>query len=238
MVLISQLYLFVLAAVLAIAPRYYLLVLLVYFALVFMFSALSARRTVRGARVSREEVEAARRLFVEKDALDIAAADDELLKLYTRQAKATLITFAFFPLYWAIFEAARRLQPSFAELLEAHGVSGRLAGFLLWVMAFEAMFAISFLSRRLILGARASQQPPMVPRAYEVTEKGIVIKGAMGSVIGFPLPDDAEVHLDESKGYVEIVFGKGGRIRLYTKKPRRLYDLIMRFGVQRRQERG
>jgi uncharacterized membrane protein len=234
MLLTSQAYLVVLAAVLAVAPRYYLLVFFVYLAVIFVFSFFSSRRSMRGAGVSREEVESARQLFVERNALDVAAADDELIRLYGRQMKGMLLSLVLLPVYWAIFDAARRLQPSFEQLLSSYGVGDKLAGFILWIIAFEVMFLLSFLVRKFTVGSffvsSPSQQPPMVPASYVVTDKGILVKGAMGSVIGFPLPEGTKVRVDEKRGFVEIVFKSGGRVRLYTRRVRRLYELIVRFG--------
>jgi len=234
MLLLSQAYLIVLAAVLAVAPRYYLIVFFVYFAAILLVSAYFSRRSIRGAKVSREEVESARQLFVERNALDVAAEDDELVRIYGRQLKGMLLSFALLPLYWVIFEAARRLQPSFESLLAEYGVGGKLAGFILWVATFEVMFLLSFVVRRFTVGgfftASPTQQPPMVPASYVVTDKGILVKGAMGSIIGFPLPEGTKVRVDERRGFVEIVFKSGSRIRLYTRRARRLYELIVRFG--------
>lgn len=237
--LISQAYLLVLAAVLAAAPRYYLLVFLIYLAIVFGFSMYASRRSLRGAKVSREEIEASRQLFAEKNALDLAATDDELFKLYSKQVKGMILYIALLPLYWAIFETARRLMPSFEATLSAYGLSTVAARFILWVAAFEAMFAISMLTRKLTVGGffttSPAQQPPTVPASYIVTEKGILVRGAIGNVIGFPLPEGTEVILNEQKNYVEIRFKNGGRLRLYTKRPRRLYEIIQRFGKPSRQ---
>jgi uncharacterized membrane protein len=234
MLLVSQAYLIVLAAVLAMAPRYYLIVFFVYFAIIMLVSAYWGRRRVKGSRVSREEIESARQLFVERNAFDVAAMDDELMHIYGKQLKGLLLSFLLLPVYWAIFEAARRLQPSFEEFMAGYGLGGKGAGFLLWLITFEVMFLLSFVVRKFTVGSffsmSPSQQPPMVPASYIVTDKGIIIKGAMGSVIGFPLPEGTKVRVDEKRGFVEIVFRSGGKIRLYSKRARRLYELIVRFG--------
>jgi len=65
-----------------------------------------------------------------------------------------------------------------------------------------------------------------MPGKYIVTDKGIASTGFGGIAIQFPLPEDVEISINTRRKYVELKLGKGQRIRLYTKNPQRLYDLI------------
>ncbi|ABM80956.1 DUF2208 domain-containing protein [Hyperthermus butylicus] len=229
MMLVSQVYFVILAMVLAIAPQYYMLVFLIYFVAIMAFSMYTSKRRMKGARIPREEVEAARQLFREDNSFQIAVEDEELVRQLTGQAKTAIMTFLFLPIYITIFELVRRNYSSLISALQGAGLSETLAGFVVWFAAFETMFLISMVSRRVV---RQAKQPPMVPRGFVVTEKGILLKGSMGGVIGFPLPEGTEVKLDEKRNCVEIVFPGGSRLRLYTRKARRVYELIQRLGLR------
>ena len=227
MIIIGQLFMIALAAILALAPQLYTVAIILYFAGIFGFSIYRSRKGA-GQGVSREEVERARTLFREEKAMDLAAQDDDYLREVSKQVKSMFIPLLLFPVYIAIFKAVPSLEPSFAEHLRSLGINDvRVARLILWIAAFEAMFLLNQAVR--IVAGGSSKPAPLVPPAYRVTEKGIVIKGGLGSVIGFPLPEDAQVRVDESKKYVEIEMRRGIRYRFYTTKPRRLYDLLMRY---------
>ena len=229
MMLISQVYFIILAAVLAIAPRYYMLVFFIYFVAIMAFSMYATRRKMKGAKVPREEIETARQLFSEDNTFQIAMEDEEFVRQLASQAKTSIMTFLFLPVYITIFELVRRNYGTLLSTLQEAGLSEKQAGFLIWLAAFEVMFLISTLSRRII---KQAKQPPMVPRGFVITEKGILLKGSMGGVIGFPLPEGSEVKLDEKRNYVEIALPGGGKLRLYTRKARRVYELLQRFGLR------
>ncbi len=239
MLLLGQLFMVVLALVLAVAPRLYLVAIIAYFALIFGISFHRSRRA-GGARVTREEVERARTLLKEDKSFELALNDEEYVKAMSRQAKAMLVPLLLFPLYIIIFREAAVLQPSVSELLSRHlGISDeRVAAFIVWLIVFEALFLLNQ-AVRLLTAGRGQQLAPMVPAGFRVTDKGIVIKGGLGQVIGFPLPEGTEVRLNEQAGYVEIKLPRSPQsLRLYTRKARRLYDLIVRYGLRGGEARG
>ena len=225
--IIGQVFMIVLAAVLALVPHLYLVAVLAYFALIFGVSMYRARRTSTGS-VTREEIMRSRTLLREDKALELALEDEEYISAMSRQAKAMLIPLLLFPLYIFIF----RYIPALENMVKSnYSIDPRLAAFAVWLGAFEAMFLLNQLVRRFTAGKNVVA--PMVPGGYRVTDKGIVIKGGLGQVIGFPLPDDTEVRLDAEKGYVEIKMpGSNAPLRLYSKKARKLYDIILRYGLR------
>jgi len=236
MLIVGQVFIVILAVILALAPNLYKFAILLYFVGIIAISMYKARST-GSSGVSREEVEKARTLFREEKAMELAAEDEEYLREVSKQVRAMFIPLLLFPVYIVIFQAVPALEPRVAEALQGLGIAdARVARLLLWLAAFEGMFALNQVVRKLTGGA--SKPAPMVPPAYRVTEKGIVIKGGLGRVIPFPLPSGAEVRLDEKRNYVEIEMGKGVRMRFYTRKARRLYELLLRHGVKERGRGG
>jgi len=232
MLLVSQIYLAILSLVLAVAPQYYMLIFIIYFIAIMGLSMYTARGG-GGTRVPREEVEKARTLLKEDKAFELAMEDEELVRQFAGQAKTMLIMFMLFPVYIAIFRAATTYYNDLVAGLQSLGVSNEtIAGFIVWLSVFESMFLVSQLSRRIVVRSGRAQ-PPIVPHGFRVTERGIIVKGSLGQVIGFPLPDGSEVKLNETKNYVEIKYPRGNRIRLYTRKARKLYEYIQRYGIRR-----
>lgn len=230
MLVIGQVYLAILSLVLAIAPKYYTFVFIIYFVAIMALGMYSARSS-GGRSVPREEIERARTLLKEDKAFELAMEDEELVKQYAGQAKTMLVMLMLFPVYILLFKSASMYHDEIIARLESMGISSTMAGFIFWLLVFETMFAISQLTRRIVArGGRG--QPPLVPHGFRVTEKGIVVKGSFGQVIGFPLPEGSEVRLDEAKNYVEIKYPRGNRVRLYTRKARKLYEYIRRYGLQ------
>lgn len=230
MLLLGQVFMVVLAFVLAVAPNLYMFAILAYFALIFGFSIYRSRSGSRSG-VSREEIEKSPTLLREDKAFELAMGDEHYIKEVSGQAKTMLVSFALFPVYWIIFRAAYAVKPQAVQFFARHGITDeRIVMFIVWVAVFELMFLLNQALRRVMGGSL--QAAPMVPSGFRVTRKGIVLKGGLGQVIGFPLPSGSEVELNESRGFVEIRMPKGPRLRLYTRKARKLYDIITRYGLQ------
>ncbi len=224
MIILGQLFMIVLSLVLAFEPRLYMVAIIVYFGLIVGIGMVRSRRGT-GA-VSREEVLKSRTVFKEDKALEIALEDDEYVKAMSKQAKAMIIPLLLFPLYIVIFRYVPLIENKVAPLVG----DKRVATFIIWLAAFEAMFLLNQVIRRMSAGKNVVA--PMVPAGYRVTPKGIVLKGGMGQVIGFPFPEGTEVRLNAERNYVEIRLpNSGSRIRLYSRKARRLYDIIARYGI-------
>lgn len=230
MLIVSQLYLMVLSLVLSIAPRYYLIVFIAYFAVIIGLSSYVGRARFK-AKYRPEEIKQSRVLLREEKAFELAMQDEELVGIFAKQTKSMLFMFLMFPIYIVLFRTVTANFPQWSESL-ANTLNGNklLAGFIIWLVTFEIMYSISLLSRKLILRERV--QIPTIPRSYEITAKGIILKGGFGRTIGFPLPDETKLNVNEARGYVEIVFPKGNPIRLYTKKPRRVYELLEKYALR------
>ncbi len=230
MLVVSQLYLMVLSLVLSIAPKYYLIVFIAYFAVIIGLSSYVGRARFK-AKYSPDEIKQSRVLLREEKAFELAMQDEELVGIFAKQTRSMLFMFLMFPVYIVLFRAVTANFPQWSDSL-ANILNGSklLAGFIIWLATFEVMYIISLLSRKIVLRERV--QIPTIPRAYEITMKGIILKGGFGKTIGFPLPEETKLSINEARGYVEIVFPKGNPIRLYTKKPKRVYELLEKYALK------
>ena len=235
MMLISQVYIVILAYAFVAFPRYVWLLFLIYLGLMMGLSAYSARGGVKTS-VTRADIERARQLLREENAFQLAMEDEELLALYSKQMKVSMMSFVVLILYLPLFYVVRYYYKSLVGLLKSIGApSNTVAGFIIWLSLFELMTIVSFLIQR---RGGVGDKPivPMVPKGFVVTDKGILLKGSLGRIIGFPLPEGTRVEVNEAKGYVEIIEPKGTRIRLYTMKAKRLYEIIQRYGLRKKKE--
>ncbi len=235
MMLISQVYIVILAYAFVAFPRYVWLLFLIYLGLMMGLSAYSARGGVKTS-VTRADIERARQLLREENAFQLAMEDEELLALYSKQMKVSMMSFVVLILYLPLFYVVRYYYKSLVGLLKSIGApSNTVAGFIIWLSLFELMTIVSFLIQRRG-GVGDKLIVPMVPKGFVVTDKGILLKGSLGRIIGFPLPEGTRVEVNEAKGYVEIIEPKGTRIRLYTMKAKRLYEIIQRYGLRKKKE--
>ena len=229
--LVSQAAILLLSYVLAYYPNLYFTAVIAYMAILFGAQYLLQRRS-SGRNL--EEVLSSRILHREDNVQDYILGDEKLAEEYARIVKTlfapNLLTI---PLVIALFMV---LPGLYSQLLEELHAPQHLLSFLKWLLVFETISAVS-LSLRL-LAQRKHGKPVMlnVPTSYEVREKGLVLKtGLRPTVIPFPLDNERyEVRLVEERGFVEIVDRKSrAHIRLYSGRPRRVYDLIRRLGLQR-----
>jgi len=94
--------------------------------------------------------------------------------------------------------------------------------FLIFLAGYEVpiilMVAIVLKQNRLLRGF------PQIPRYYTLFEKGLI---GQNLFMKFPLQEH-DIRLDSKRGFVELIDNaKGGmRIRLYSSKPRELFELI------------
>ncbi|MEM4865155.1 MAG: DUF2208 family protein, partial [Acidilobaceae archaeon] len=153
----------------------------------------------------------------------------EQLRFFTYMNLALLIGLAYFFIFWSKVPA---LAEFFTEMT-GNAYLGRFLGFLVYL---EGFFIINQASIQLALARMKSITILNVPRSYVVTEKGIVISGLLTKKgIGFPLPKEVSIDLSEERKFVELVV-RGektlNKLRLYSKNPRRLYEIILKNGLR------
>ncbi len=183
-----------------------------------------------------EEVEKGRVLYEESSTRELQLKDEGLARDFEAQARVMmtlnavmLVSLAYFFLFWGYLD---RLY----QLIKSNFVANDVAAhFLAFLIYFEGYFVISTVLR--VLALRRAPKLPMVtmPSEYKVTDKGIVYKGLLSwTRIAFPLPEDARVRVDEERRFVEIERERGKSVyvlRLYARNPRRLYQVLTRYGL-------
>ena len=184
--------------------------------------------------VSREkvnEVLSSRILYSEGQLEKIMAEDRGLVEEYSRLMKATTIPLLVtFPLAIGLFFI---LPGAYSGLVEAFGLRGPLARMIEWLLVFETISGVTFGLRALMARRHQVTHMLMIAREFEVREKGLVVHaGLRPMVIPFPLGNGYRVVVDEDRRFVELVEDRRRvRIRLYTSRPRRVYELIRRLGA-------
>jgi uncharacterized membrane protein len=239
LIAISQLSILVFALVLSLAPQLYLALVLAYIFGMGAITAIQQRRFARSAKL--DDVLSGRKLFEEQKAMDIAVADEELARELTGQVKMLVASFLGLGVAVGIFAAISLVRGQVVQGFTALTGSEKLANFLYWLLLFEILFIASRAATLLVAKGAQKQQPPLIPSRYVVTDRGVAVPGVIGLALAFPLPSGYEVRVNEKRKFVEIADSRGRRLRLYTRNPRRLYELILnlnRRAAERTQVRG
>ncbi len=223
MLIIGQVSLLLFAAILAFIPQYYLVVFIVYLAFILAISVAMQRR---GSKGDKNRVLSGRILFKEEKAMEIAFQDKELMEELSAQTKLMSISFGSIFIALAVFWLFGVYKDSIISILAGYVEGSALQLFLYWLIVFETIFLINRVLMYLLMRGKKVQQP-LMPNKYFVTDKGIASPGFGGVTFEFPLPENVSVSVNERRKYVEIVLDNGRKVRLYTKNPRRLYDLIL-----------
>jgi len=224
MLVIQQLSTFLIAAIMVFGGPYRWILFILYFIAISWASLLLARK--RSAKP--DEVLAGKVLYEEKNIREVVIRDEKLIEEMRVQGRVLTLTFATLIIAIIVFWIAGYFHTNFIEAVCAT-ISNNIyfAEFLFWVVILEIIGIINLVLRKVLM---PKQQLPIMPNRYVVTDKGIVVPGIMGFALKFPLKG-YNIKLDERRGFVEIE-GKGLRLRLYTSKPRRLYDIITRFSYE------
>jgi uncharacterized membrane protein len=234
----SQFFIILYSALAAVLGRTWITFLLIL-ALIVVLGVWQARRSQGpfGVKAKPEEVEDARELFQEESVRELQMKDEGLAKDIEAQSRALmalnlalLVGLAYFVVFW------RFLDPLYLYFKENVVADDRAAHFLAFLVYLEGYFVISTVAT--YIASRRIGPLPMInmPSSYKVTEKGIVYKGLISkTALPFPLPSGVEVRLDESRRFVELVKRDKRSVvvlRLYSKNPRRLYQIIKRYGLR------
>jgi uncharacterized membrane protein len=188
-------------------------------------------------KVPAEEVLKGNKLFEEKDVRELQMNDKDLLKDMQEQSKFTMYTslgmfvaMFYFILLWKYIDPLHQFFLQYTS-------NDRIALFLAFLIYFEGLFVINQLF--MFWGIKKVGKVPIVqtPRSYTITDKGIVIGGLVGkSSLLFPLPPGTYVESNERRKFVELIrHGKRSivRIRFYTRRVRRLEEILKKYGGAR-----
>ncbi len=233
-ILLSQAMIIVFAVVAGLYRQYYIYVILAYFAILPILISRQGRKRIGDTKVSLEDLEDARKLWEEKNAMDLVAKDTEYMEEISKQMKSTTYTMISFPVIIAYFYIYRYALSSYVRGLVENPSAGAFLDFLIM---FEGSFLISqaFMLYFRRKAAKITPEFIMVPKSYTVTTKGIFSR-SFGSSFAFTFPlKNVEINLNERRGFVELVFSQESKpqatktkIRLYSRNPRRLYEILKR----------
>ena len=189
-----------------------------------------------GVKARPEDVEAGKKLYEEESIRELQIKDEGLARDFEAQSKALLTLnlalmagIVYFIIFW------RFLDPLTSFIMENVASSEIAAHFLAFLIYLEGYFVVSTIG--FYLASKRMGALPMInmPSSYLVTDRGIVYKGLLTkTAIPFPLPGDVEVRLEEDRRFVELVKRDKRsivKIRLYARNPKRLYQVIRRYGV-------
>ena len=210
------------------------------FILIIIISILQNRsgpNPVGQAKTKPEIVLKGRKVYEEEKARDLQMKDTALMADMREQSRFTmytslgmLIAFIYFFAFWGYVDDLERW------LIPYMG-SGKITVFTAFLIYFEGLFiinqAVYIWALRKVGKVVMLQTPPK----FTVTDKGIVIKGLTGgTALTFPLPHDVELSVNEKRKFVELIKHYKRtivKVRFYTKNPKRLAEVIKRYGVRK-----
>ena len=223
MLVMGQASLLLFALILAFIPQYYIVVFILYLAVMFGLGVVAQRR---GGLGKKDIILSGREYFREEKAMEIAWQDKELMTELSAQTKLMGLTFLGLIIAFGVFWAYGLFKEDLIKLFSSFSQDQRVQLFFYWVTVFETIFVFNRGLTLYIYRGRRVQQP-LMPSKYVVTDKGIASSGLGGIALQFPLPEDVEISFNTKRKFVEIKIKKNQRIRFYTKNPQRLYDLIV-----------
>ena len=234
--MLSQISIIVFSLAAAFFRHYYGYIIALFFIVYFVAMAKLNKSRAGKGKVSTEEMQSSKKFIEEKNARDIMMEDKEISKDMAEQMNAmkimmipSLIVMVYFFLLW-------KYVPVIGSDLTPYVNSHSIAYFIAFLAYFEGSFAITWGSRWYMMRKTGHMVTYNMPTSYTVTEKGILVGGLLGQQpISFPFEDNVEINLNEKRKFVEVVQYKDKniiKIRLYTKQPKRLYDILVRYGMK------
>ncbi len=234
--LISQAYLVVYSALAAIVGRGKLLwlVILLFFIVMIVVQTRMGGGPLGQKRVRAEDLEVGRTLHEEKNLRELQMNDEDLIVEMQQQSKNTMTmslgTFIALGYFFLLWNKIPALEAYFAD---KWGLGVKAAMFLAFLLYFEGVFIINQLFILYSLKKIGKMPVISMPQGFKITDKGIILQGIIGrQALKFPLPDDVKIEVNEKRKFVELFkVGKRSiaRIRLYTRSPKKVYDLIIRL---------
>lgn len=234
--LLSQAYLVVYSALAAVigGGKLLWLVIILFFILMIVIQSRSGGGPLGQKKVRAEELETGRTLHEERNLRELQMSDEGLVAEMQQQSRATITmtlgTFIALGYFFLLWHKVQDLKLYFST---SFGFGDKLSTFLAFLVYFEGVFIINQLF--MLYSIRRIGKMPVIsmPQGFKITSKGIILQGVIGrQAISFPLPEDVKVEVNEKRKFVELVkVGKRSivKIRLYTKSPRKVYDLIVRL---------
>ncbi len=240
--IIGQVSMLLYSALAAVLGKNYKTFLLAFIVIILMSVLLNRRgkNPLGQEKVPPETILSGRKVFEEENIRDIQMRDEGIMRDMQEQSKFTMYSslgmvaaMIYFITLWKYID---HLHLLFFDYLG----NDRLALFLAFLIYFEGIFIINQLFMLWAIKKVGKVTVMQVPQKYTVTDKGIVISGLVGkTTIQFPLPEDTFMNVSEKRGFVELIrHGKRSitKIRFYTKRVKRLEELLKRYGKAKKLE--
>ena len=231
-VLFAQIFVLVYALVAAFFPQYFFLIFILFIATIFGMSIYGSLKHKVSGKAG--EILSGRKLYSEKNAMNILLKDPEGVKDLSRQVKYSFLPLLLLPVYMGLFYLyGSYILPYFTEgkIIVVNDIITRYVGYLLM---YEMLIGIGTSVNRLIYSKGVGGMI-MVPANYEVTDKGIVGRGV---IIPFPL-DKYNVSIEFKRRFIQLEpLEKRGTtkmiIRLYASDIEKLAKIIKRHGLKQK----
>lgn len=219
--LYSQVVIIILSVINTYYPEYLSYTFIVFIVLFFVWTILRTRPRFSGIPPSQlKEIKESGKIHGEEasEVMRVMSLDTQLIQEIKPLTKFSfliiLITVFMMAWYYIYFNFANDLtqNPSLTETQK----------FIIFLTGYEVPIVI--MAVILFNQNRFLREFPQIPRYYTLFEKGLIGQNVF---MKFPLQDH-DIRLDSKRGFVEIIDNaKGGmRIRLYSSKPKELFELI------------
>jgi len=222
----------ILAAIIGV--NYLLFILVIVFVIISMFLQSYLSGSPIGKNTKAHEVLQGKRLYHEPETRSIQMKDKQIMVDFQEQSRFTMYTTIGMFIGLIYFFVFFKYVPDLSRYLENFITNYRIDLLLGFLIYFEGYFAITMLNTMWAVSKIKKLPMVNVPSQYTVTDKGIVIKGMLSTKgIAFPLPNETNVNINEERRFVEII--KEGKrtitkLRFYSKNPKRLYEIIKKYG--------
>ncbi|MEM1558000.1 MAG: DUF2208 family protein [Thermoproteota archaeon] len=219
--LYSQVMIIILATINTYYPEYLSHTFIVFIVLFFILTILRTRPRFSGiSSIQLKEIKESRKIHEEEvsEVMRVMSLDTQLtqeIKPLTRFFSITLFMIVFTMAWYYLYF-------NFVSSLAQDSSLPGTQKFMIFLSGYEVplvlMAAVSFNQNRLL------RSFPQIPRYYTLFEKGLI---GQNIFMKFPLREH-DIRLDSKRGFVELIDNaKGGlRIRLYSSKPKDLFELI------------
>jgi len=228
-IVLSQIFVLVYSLVAAFFPQYFFVVFLLFLATIFGISIYSSLKHKISGKAT--EILQGRKLYSEKNAMNLLVKDPEGVRELSRQVKYSFLPLLLLPVYMFLFYLYGNFALPYFTQGEIVIVNDMVTRFIGYLIMYEMLMSIGYSVNTLI--RRKTGGMFMVPASYEVTDKGIIGRGV---VIPFPL-DKYNVTMDLKRKFVQLEpLEKRGMtkmiIRLYASDIEKLVKVIERYGLK------
>jgi Predicted membrane protein len=225
----------VLAAWMGVNYRTFIIIMLLIILTTYLQNRFLSRNPMSSVKARVEDVSSARKLIEEKNLRELQSKDEGLiadmqaqLRFTTFMMMSTLVGLLYFFIAWGHIS-------DIYGFLKGYIGSDFLSHMLAFLVYLEGFFIISQASIEIALRRAGKIVAISMPNEYIVTTKGIVYRGLLSNAaLAFPLNPHVAIRVEEKRGFVDIV--NEGKVsltilRLYSRDPKRLYEILRRYGV-------